>query len=47
MNASDAQAALEAVECGDPEALAPLLWENADLVSSHTVAGELATDGIA
>ena len=32
MNAPDAQAALEAVEGGDPEALAPLLWENPNLV---------------
>jgi len=32
VNAPDVQAALEAVEAGDPETLAPLLWENPDLV---------------
>lgn len=34
MNPPELQAALEAVEAGDPEALAPMLWENPDLINA-------------
>ena len=40
MNHPELQAALEAVEAGDPEALAPLLWTHHDLVNAT-----LAHDG--